>query len=59
MDVDATVQLLILYSAFVTYVRKKWEYNEAAHQLFIDSRKLMIKLGGRSFIISSLNFVSP
>jgi len=59
VDVDAIGQLLILYSAFVTYMRNKLEYNEAVHQLFIDSRKLKIQLGGRSFIISSLSFVSP
>jgi len=32
-------------------LEKKWEYNEAVHQLFIDFKKLMIKLGGRSSII--------
>jgi hypothetical protein len=26
---------------------KKWEYNEAVHQLFIDFKKAMIQLGGR------------
>ena len=35
-DFDATGQLMILYSAFVKNLRKKWEYNEAVHQLFID-----------------------
>ena len=39
MDFDATGQLLIIYSAFVKYLRKKWEYNEAVHQLFIDFKK--------------------
>jgi hypothetical protein len=39
-------------------LEKKWEYNEAVHQLFIDF-KLMIQLGGRSCIIFSLSFVSP
>jgi len=33
-------QLLIICSAFVKYLRgKKWEYNEAVHQLFIDFKK--------------------
>jgi len=32
-------QLLIIYSAFVTCLRKKWEYNEAVHQLCIDFKK--------------------
>jgi len=39
VDFDATVQLLIIYSAFIQYVRKKWEYNEAMHQLLIDFKK--------------------
>jgi hypothetical protein len=30
-DFDATGQLLIIYSAFAKYLRKKQEYNEAAH----------------------------
>jgi hypothetical protein len=33
---DITNQLLITFFAFVRYWRKKWEYNEAIHQLFID-----------------------
>src|SRR5215469_8856458 len=36
---DATGRLLIIYSAFVKYLRKKWEYNEAVHHLFIDFKK--------------------
>jgi hypothetical protein len=36
---DATDQLLIRFSAFVRYWRKKWESNEAVHQLFIDFKK--------------------
>jgi hypothetical protein len=38
VDSHATGQLLIIYSAFVKYL-KKWEYNEAVHQLFIDFKK--------------------
>jgi hypothetical protein len=34
VDFDATGQLIIKYSAFVKYSRKKWEYNEAARQVF-------------------------
>jgi hypothetical protein len=30
---DVTDQLLIRFSAFVRYWRKKWEYNETVHQL--------------------------
>jgi len=59
VDFEATGQLLIIYSAFVKYLRKKWEYNEAVHQFFIDFKKLMIQLGGRSYIILLLNLVSP
>jgi hypothetical protein len=36
---DAAGQLLITYCAFVKYLRKKWEYNESMHQLFIDLQK--------------------
>jgi hypothetical protein len=36
---DVTDQLLIKFSAFVRYWRKKWEYNESVHQLFIDFKE--------------------
>ena len=36
---DATCRLLIVYSAFAKYFRKKWEYNEEVYQLFIDFKK--------------------
>ena len=39
MGSDATGRLLIIYSAFVKCLRKKCEYNEALHQLFIDFKK--------------------
>jgi len=39
VDFDATGQLLTIYSAFFKYLRKKWEYNEAVHQLFINFKK--------------------
>jgi len=39
VDFDAAGQLLIIYSAFVKYLRKKLEYNEVVHQLFIDCKK--------------------
>jgi hypothetical protein len=35
VDFDAVGQLLIIYSAFVKYLKKKWEYNEAVYQLCI------------------------
>jgi hypothetical protein len=36
---DVTDQLLIRFSAFVRYWRKKWEYNETVHQLLLDLKK--------------------
>jgi hypothetical protein len=36
---DITDQLLFRFSAFRRYWRKKWEYNETVHQLFIDFKK--------------------
>ena len=39
VDFGATGQLLITYAADVKYLRKKLEYNEAVHQLFIDFKK--------------------
>jgi hypothetical protein len=32
-------QVLVRFSAFVRYCRKKWEYNETIHQLFINFKK--------------------
>jgi hypothetical protein len=36
---DVIDQLLIKFSTFARYWRKKWEYNETAHQLFLDFKK--------------------
>jgi hypothetical protein len=36
---DVIDQLLIRFSAFARYWRKKWEYSETAHQLFIVFKK--------------------
>jgi hypothetical protein len=36
---DVIDQLLSRFPAFVRYRRKKWEYNETVHQLFIDFKK--------------------
>jgi hypothetical protein len=35
VDIDTTGQLLIVYSALVKYLRKKYKYIEALHRLFI------------------------
>jgi hypothetical protein len=60
---DVTGQLLIIYSAlstaFIKYLRKKMEYNEAVHQLFRNFRNAYDSVGGRSSIIFSLSMVSP
>jgi hypothetical protein len=39
VDFSVTDQLQIRSFAFVGYCRKKWEYNETVHQLFIDFSK--------------------
>ena len=39
VDFDITGKLLIIYSVFIKYLEKKWEYNEAVHQLYIDFKK--------------------
>jgi hypothetical protein len=36
---NVTDQLLIRFSVFIRCCRKKWEYNETVHQLFIDFKK--------------------
>jgi hypothetical protein len=40
MGFDVTDQLLIRFSSFVRYWRKKWEYDVVVHQLFIDFKKI-------------------
>jgi hypothetical protein len=40
VDSDAIIHLLIIYSVFVKYLRKKLEKNEAVHQLFIEFQKV-------------------
>ena len=39
MDFGSTGHLLIIYSAFVKYLKNKWEYNKAVPQLFVDLKK--------------------
>ena len=39
VDFDATGHLLIIYSSFVIYLKKKWEYSETVRQLFVDFKK--------------------
>jgi len=46
MDFNATDPLLIIYSAFIKYLRKKLEYNEALHQLFINFKNTCVSVMG-------------
>jgi hypothetical protein len=39
VDFNVTGKILIIYSAFIKYLRKKWEFNEAVHQQFIGFKK--------------------
>jgi hypothetical protein len=48
VDFDTTDKLVIVYSAFFKYLRKKWEYNERVYQLFMDFKKPVIQLRGRT-----------
>jgi hypothetical protein len=43
MDFEATGQALIVNPAFVKYL-KKWEYDEAVHQLFIDFKNSYVSV---------------
>jgi hypothetical protein len=39
VNFDTSGQLLIIYSVFNKYLRKKFECDEAVHQLFMDFKK--------------------
>ena len=39
MAFDPIGRLLIRYFAFAKYLKKKWDYSEEVHQLFIDFKK--------------------
>jgi hypothetical protein len=39
VDSDRVGQILIIYSIFFKFLRKKSEYNEAVRQLFMDYKK--------------------
>jgi hypothetical protein len=39
VDFDTTGLLLVICCAFIKYLRKKWEYVEAVHHLFVDFKK--------------------
>jgi len=53
-----TGQLLIMHYAFIKYLRKKWEYNAAMHQLFVDFKNDCDSVRRESCVILSLRLVS-
>jgi len=59
VDFDTTDQLLIIYSAFIKYLRKNGNKMKQCIIYLLASSKHMIQLGWRSCIIFSLRFVSP
>ena len=58
MDFEGTSQLLIIYSAFVKYLRKNGSTTNQCISSLQTSRKLMIQLRGRSCIIFLLSLLS-
>jgi len=56
---DATGQILIICFAFVKYLRKKGEYNEAVHQLFIDFKKSYDSVRREVLCNTFIEFGSP
>jgi hypothetical protein len=50
VNFDATGQLMTICSAFVKYLRKKLEYNEAMHQLFTDFKEAYDSVRGGGLI---------
>ena len=59
VDFDATSQVLTIYSAFVRYLKKKWEYNEAVHQLFVDFKKVYNSVRRKALYNILMEFVIP
>jgi len=59
VDFDVTGQLLIKYSAFIKHLRRKWEYNEAVNQLFIDLKNTCVSAGMEVLYNISPSLVSP
>lgn len=39
VDLEANRQILITYSTYIKYLRKKWQYNEEVRHIFIDLKK--------------------
>ena len=57
-DFDAKVQLLVICSEFIKYL-KKWEYNEAVSQLFMDFKKAHNSVRREDWYNSLIEFVIP
>jgi hypothetical protein len=59
VDSEGISCLLIIYSVFVKYLRKKWEYNEAVHQLFIYFKEAYDSIRREAFYNSLIDFWYP
>jgi len=55
VDLDAIGQLLIVYSAFVKYLKKS-EYNEAVHKLLIDFKIAYVSFRREVFYSTAIKF---
>ena len=58
MAFDTIGRLMIIYSAIAKYLRKNGNTMKKFISCLLTSRKLMIQLGGRSYIRFSLSLVS-
>ena len=58
MDPDTIGQILIIYSSYILY-EKKWEHNEAVHQLFIDFKKAYDSVRREALYNSLIEFGIP
>ena len=58
MDFDATGQLLVIYYAFVKYLKKSGNRMKQFISYLQASRKPVIQIGRRSCIIFSLSSIS-
>jgi hypothetical protein len=56
---DTTGQLSNIYSALVKCLRKKWEYDEAVHQVFIDFEKVYDTVGREVLYNTLIEFGNP
>ena len=59
VDFDTTGQLLVIYFAFIKYLRNDENKMKQCISYLQTSNRLIIQLGGKSCIILSLSLVSP